>query len=70
MKTIAILAGSMEQYMEHKDIFLALEGEEMVYAVTPHKIKGRRFDEFRVVGTFWERKDAGDIYDEVRSRIF
>lgn len=68
MKTIAVLAGSMEEYMMHKDIFLAPEGEKMVYAVTPNKILGHRFDELRVVGTFWDRKDAGEIMREVQAR--
>ncbi len=68
MKVIAILAGSMTQYSEHKDIFCDPETEKMVYAVTPNKIMPYRFDEYRVVGTFLERNDASDILREVKAR--
>ena len=64
MKTIAILAGDHQQYLEHKDIFLAPEGERMVYCNRLEKILANQFDELRVVGTFWDRKDAGDIFRE------
>lgn len=68
MRTIAILAGSMQEYSEHKDIFRNPDNERMVYAVTMNKILGYHFDELRVVGTFWRRKDAGVILREVQAR--
>ena len=69
MKHIAILAGTMQQYQEHKDIFLAPEGEKMYNITRPEHCVGCRFDEYRVVGTFWEdRKNAGDLLLEVQAR--
>lgn len=67
MKNIAILAGNEKQYLEHKDIFLALDGEKMFYINHPDKARGIRFNEFRIVGTFWQDAETPtDILEMVK----
>lgn len=66
---IAVLAGNREQFenfMRQKDIG---EPAEYVYADRMEKLICNRFDDYKTIGTFWDRKDANELYDEVKSRI-
>lgn len=66
-KYIGVLAGNV---MEFKDYVSQLSlnnlsSKTLVYIDRPQKLYGNRFDKIEVIGTFWHRKDAGGLYEEV-----
>jgi predicted RNA-binding Zn-ribbon protein involved in translation (DUF1610 family) len=79
---VAILAGTKRQFDDWARGFIlepisidALmttrypEGVSARYISGPEDIRGRLFEEVVIVGTFWERLDAGSIYQDVIPRI-
>ena len=69
-KEIAVLAGNFEQanYIIRK---FKKKGYtcNFFYISEYTKALGLDFDDYIIYGTFWERRDADKIYDEVRSRL-
>lgn len=68
MKKIAVLAGN---HAEFQDYFrdAVNKNEQLYYISGLNSIIGQRFDAYMVWGTFWERKDASKLYDEVAARV-
>jgi hypothetical protein len=67
-KRIIVLAGTRQQF----ENYLAENGltdSEAVYGYEPERIYGITASKVEVVGTFWERKDAGKLYELANSRI-
>lgn len=67
-KTILVLAGNINQY--NKFVRENNCREKCIYARTKDAIRGLRMKEIEVVGTFWDRKDAGRVYQEACERIY
>ena len=67
MKKI-ILAGSRQQFEDYLDRN-GLTDSEAVYGFEPQIIYGIEASSVEVVGTFWERRDAGKLYELANSRI-
>ena len=65
---IHILAGNYREfdrfYMDNKEF-----KKDYVYVSDVHKIIGCFVEKYYVIGTFWSRRDAGEIFDEVNSRL-
>lgn len=62
-KKIAVLTENITQFEYYKKEFE--EMGELIYISSTDSARGIYFDEFIVVGTFWERFDAGEIYNQV-----
>lgn len=78
MTYIAILARNAEQfkhflYNQKIDADGGYIGfkDDVTYVYTHHlhSILGYHFDSMEIIGTFWERKDARDIEENVKRRI-
>lgn len=68
--TEVVLAGNFQEYAR----FMADRGfgpSRAIYVDRPERVMGLELaeQEIYVVGTFWERSDAGQIYERVRERI-
>ncbi len=64
---IIVCAGNREQY----EMYLASHGlhsGNAVYA-NAHILAGVEASEIIVIGTFWERPDAGEAFEYAKSRI-
>jgi hypothetical protein len=73
MKTSAglyVLAGNHRQFTDFARANPALSRDSLIYVHSPWDIRGRNFDGFVVIGTFWSRRDALDIWEEMSSRRF
>lgn len=66
-KNIAVLAYNYGQYAEFKGN--EQSNEEYVYIDRPEKLLGRKFSEVAIIGNFWDRPDAGKLYEEVERRF-
>lgn len=60
--TVAILAGTHKEY---RHWLKGRQETEFRYISSAEKARGMFFDSLEIVGTFWERKDAGELYDNV-----
>ena len=67
-KTIAVMAGNYREF-ERCVRSLQEEGTTFVYADHADRIRGYRFDGYKVVGTFWERGDADKMHNLVLTRM-
>jgi len=68
MKKIIVLAGSREQFED----YLANNGltdSEAIYGYLPERIYGIEASKVEIIGTFWDRKDAGKLYELALSRV-
>lgn len=63
MKFVAVLAGTHQQFSHYENI--KEDDEKFIYVHSPQKLYGYRFSRVDIIGTFWERKDAGQLYEEV-----
>jgi len=67
MVRILVLAGNFEQFKhyvaEHKKT-----GYDYRYVSGAHSAHGAYFDNYAICGSFWKRKDAGELFDEVSKR--
>src|SRR5690554_8225016 len=67
MVKILVLAGNIEQFnryvAERKNT-----GCDHRYVYGLHSVYGAYFDNYVICGTFWQRKDAGLLFDEVCKR--
>lgn len=69
MKKILVLAGNYQEFMHHFGRSPNEGGSEYIYADRPDRIRGVKAEKIEVVGTFWERKDARDMYDLAMTRV-
>jgi hypothetical protein len=65
---ILILAGSREQFENYLNDN-GLTDSEAFYAYEPYVIRGQEFNKIEVIGTFWERPHANDLYEEAKRRL-
>lgn len=68
MKKIIVLAGSMQQFENYLDEN-GLTDSEAVYGFEPEIIYQIEASRVETVGTFFERKDASELYRLAQSRI-
>lgn len=69
MDKIGILAGN---YNEYKHFMTQPEiGEhcEYIYFNHPDKVRGYELQDYKIIGTFWDRPDAGKLEQAVKERI-
>ena len=71
---ICVLAGTYKQFLdfveqERIDKPQKHEKTNYVYADLPNQLLGKRFDDVVVVGTFWEKHDAGELARLAKSRL-
>ena len=66
-KKVGILTYSNQQFQHY--LKSAKEDEEWVYIDRPEKLLGVEFSRIDILGTFWDRKDAGKLYEEVECRF-
>ena len=69
-KKIAILAGNYTQFIQ----FVSLpengsEKTEYFYIDFADKAYGCHFTGYQIIGTFWNREDAGKLEEIVKSRL-
>ena len=64
-KPIAVLAGNIREYA----LFKEGRGSIFRFIEYPDKAMGMEFSDVITIGTFWDRKDAGDFYELAKSRI-
>ncbi len=67
-KKIIVLAGSrieFEDYIDDK----GLTDTEAIYGYGVDRIRGIEASKVEVIGTFWDRKDAGDLKREADTRV-
>ena len=74
MKYICVLAGTYKQFLDFVESERIDKPEKhknanYVYADSPHQLLGRRFDDVTVVGTFWEKGNAGELARLAKSRL-
>ena len=68
MKKIIVLAGSRQEFEDYLDE-LGLTYSDALYGYDARSLMGQEFSRVEVVGTFWERNDAGKLKDLAESRI-
>jgi hypothetical protein len=66
MNQIIVLAGNHDEFIRYLRELLS---NKYVYGSAPKKLHGIEAEEIIVVGTFWDRKDAGDLWDAALSRV-
>lgn len=59
-----VLAGTHQQAV---DAMRGVPSKEWRYCSEPHHLFGVHGGNLRIVGTFWERRDAHDLYDRARA---
>lgn len=66
-----ILAGNYNEFLQYcHDNIISRRDPNTIYARDIHSIKGIHGAEIKVVGTFWERRDASDIFQEAKCAEF
>jgi len=61
-----VLAGNFEEYQYFLSSIFPHEAQALyVYAHNVDKVRGLRYDSVIVIGTFYDRKDAMELRDEV-----
>lgn len=68
MKKEIILAGNIEQFNNYVDA-LEINRNSVVYGHNISSIRGVEASKVTVIGTFDERKDSIELFDEANSRI-
>ncbi len=66
---IIVLAGNRQEFERYLDKN-GMTDTEAIYGCEPQRICGYRAERVVIVGTFWERKDAGKLKDLADSRVF
>ena len=74
MKYICVLAGTYEQFLDFVETERVDKPEKHKdakyhYADLPNQLLGMRFDDVTVVGTFWEKSNAGELARLAKSRL-
>jgi hypothetical protein len=74
MKYICVLAGTYKQFLDFVESERIDKPEKYKdahyhYADLPNQLLGKRFDDVTVVGTFWEKGDAGELARLAKSRL-
>lgn len=64
---IAILAGNHREYFDY--VGSTETDEKMFYANTIPSLRGVHISRIVVTGTFWNRIDAGELYEMAKTRI-
>ncbi|HNZ65213.1 MAG TPA: hypothetical protein PKJ10_05195 [Smithella sp.] len=68
---MAILAGNYEQYKDYINRQPIRPFPNMFQFIYINKIEdiiGNRFDDYKIIGTFYDKKNAFKILDEVKAR--
>ena len=60
---IAILAGNHFQYLEHLKENFSRTKQNTVYIYSEEQLRGCFVIDIEVVGTFWDRPDAEELYN-------
>jgi hypothetical protein len=63
-KPIIVLAGNYQQFREY-----AHDDKRFVFGDSVDKMRGLNVSGVVEVGTFWKRKDAGELYREAKQRV-
>lgn len=63
---VAVLAGNYREFCQFLD---ENGGTDTEYVYADERIIGYRLQDYKIYGTFWERKNADKIIDMVKSRI-
>lgn len=67
-KKIIVLAGTHQQFEEWLNEN-GMTDSQAVYGYHPDRIRGIQASKVVTTGTFWERKDAGDLEELALTRI-
>lgn len=57
---VLVLAGRSCEFERYKD---SHHLENLIYGCSSEAIRGWRYARIEVIGTFWNRKDAADLYE-------
>lgn len=73
-KYIAVLAGHFREFQHFIDNEIKpsekfKENLVYLYIDSPHKVRGIEISDIKIVGTFWDRSDAGKLNDYVKERL-
>jgi hypothetical protein len=66
MASIAVLAGNAQEFKEFKNSAVRNGSLSTFYFVTGHNYYGHSFDSYMIIGTFWNRKDAHVIFENIK----
>ena len=67
MKMKIILAGNFREFQNYARSHHP--HPNLVYGNGVEALAGIEAEDIEVVGTFWEREDAGELYDVAKSRV-
>lgn len=62
---ICVLAGNLKE----ANNFIQRNYEKYIYCPTIESLQGYKFEDVFVVGTFWERENAGELYTQARHKM-
>lgn len=65
---ILVMAGNMRQAQQWAT-WHGLSGADWVYGGAAENFVGCHFNRFAIVGTFWDRDDASQIYRYMQTRL-
>ena len=71
-KKIVILAGNYREFINFlsEKERLDINGcKKYIYCDHPAKVYGIKIADIEIIGTFWERKDAGKLYESAKCRL-
>jgi hypothetical protein len=72
-KITAVLSGHPRTYEVFKTHYyrhiVDKDKHELIYIGKREDILGRSFDDYLVLGDFWDRNDASELYSEIQHRI-
>jgi hypothetical protein len=66
MAHIAVLAGNAQEFKEFKNSAVRNGSLSTFYFVTDHNYYGHSFDSYMIIGTFWNRTNAREIFENIK----
>jgi hypothetical protein len=65
----ALLAGNYRQANNYLKSLSPSSRKEYAYISCLERIVGRKYSEYKIIGSFWERKDADNLWNYVITHI-
>lgn len=65
----AILAGNSSEYRGYVSSIPPEQGWQALYISRADRARPHKFDDIKIIGSFWEREDATRIYEETKRNL-
>jgi len=66
MSRIAILAGNLQEFKDFKNVAIRCGSLSTFHFINGYNCRGQNFDSYMITGTFWNKKDARRIFEEIK----